>query len=165
MATPVMVLDRVPPSPTAAELIVAVAAARFDVPERELRGLSRSRRVVMARHTAMYLCRTLGGLSLPAIGTELGRDHTTVLHGIRQIQAHRTADVQWRRRLTQIEDQLLAARPLEVACPACALPPYGPAADRDDALQLAGVHDRLQHRGEPTAVIRWSAAHDSQEAW
>ena len=133
--------------------IVAAAAVRFGVAEEELRGAGRRRRVVLARHTAMYLCRTLGGLSLPAIGAELDRDHTTVLHGVRQVQGHLAVDQRWRDRLARLEEQLQAPPRMVVHCPACPLPPFAPAEDRQDAAALAGVHDRLIHRGVPTAVV------------
>jgi chromosomal replication initiator protein len=41
--------------------------------------------LVHARQEAMYRLRTEKNLSLSAIGRELGkRDHTTVIHGIKQ---------------------------------------------------------------------------------
>ena len=36
---------------------------------------------------AMYLVRKLTNLSLPDIGQEFNRDHATVLHGIRKVEA------------------------------------------------------------------------------
>jgi hypothetical protein len=43
--------------------------------------------VVLARHVAMYLIKTMTGKSLPEIGRRFGgRDHTTVLHGIRKVE-------------------------------------------------------------------------------
>ena len=42
---------------------------------------------------AMYLARRLTPASLQAIGTAFGgRDHTTVLHGIRVTEARRASD-------------------------------------------------------------------------
>jgi chromosomal replication initiator protein len=52
----------------------------------DLRGASRSRGVVIARHHAMWLVKQrFPYLSLPAIGRMFGgRDHTTVLHALRE---------------------------------------------------------------------------------
>lgn len=47
-----------------------------------LTGRSRSAMAVLHRQAAMAAAR-MAGASLPAIGRVLGRDHTTVLHGVR----------------------------------------------------------------------------------
>jgi chromosomal replication initiator protein len=67
-------------------LIIGQTAKYFSLTMEEIRGHSRLRRLVEARHIAMYLCRELTDLSLPDIGREFGgRDHTTILHGQKKI--------------------------------------------------------------------------------
>jgi chromosomal replication initiator protein len=62
-------------------------AAAFDFEQTQLASAGRSRRLVYARQIAMYLCRELTTLSLPAIAVQFGgRDHTTVLHAHRKIK-------------------------------------------------------------------------------
>jgi chromosomal replication initiator protein len=51
----------------------------------DLKGKSRHKQVVAPRHIAMYLLREDGHLSTPEVGRLLNRDHTTVLHGIKQV--------------------------------------------------------------------------------
>ncbi|MGH9151672.1 MAG: chromosomal replication initiator protein DnaA, partial [Acidimicrobiales bacterium] len=69
------------------ERIIEEAAAVFGVGVEALRGQSRSRSLVLARQSAMYVCRSLTDESLPAIGRAFGdRDHTTVLHAVRKIE-------------------------------------------------------------------------------
>jgi chromosomal replication initiator protein len=59
----------------------------------DLSSPKRGRQVVYARQVAMYLCRELTDLSLPAIGQRFGgRDHTTVLHAHRQVRARLLTD-------------------------------------------------------------------------
>ena len=56
-------------------------------PSDDLEGPSRSKTLVGARQVAMYLCRELTDLSLPAIGAGFGnQDHTTVMHADRKIR-------------------------------------------------------------------------------
>jgi chromosomal replication initiator protein len=63
------------------------------LPPAELTSAKRARRVVYARQVAMYLCRELTDLSLPAIGQRFGgRDHTTVLHAHRQVRKRMIID-------------------------------------------------------------------------
>jgi chromosomal replication initiator protein len=70
-----------------ANTIMAVVADFFGITVDDLVGPSRSRALVHARQIAMYLCRELTDLSLPRIGEKFGgRDHTTVMHGERQIK-------------------------------------------------------------------------------
>lgn len=59
----------------------------------DLVGPSRRRHFVQARGLAMYLARRLTSESLLSIGAAFGgRDHTTVLHGIRVVASRRLAD-------------------------------------------------------------------------
>ena len=73
--------------------IVKRVAAAFGVTAKELLGPSRLRRVMVPRQVAMYLARGLCGLSLPRLGAAFGgRDHTTVLHACRKVEADLAAD-------------------------------------------------------------------------
>lgn len=68
--------------------IVSIVAQYFGVCEMELLGERRTKNVIEARHTLYWLCRELTPYSLPEIGRRLdGRDHTTILHGIRKIDS------------------------------------------------------------------------------
>lgn len=74
-------------------LLVALAARRWGVHAAEIIGPSRDTLVVTARHHAMWLMRTHTGLSLPKIGRLIGgRDHSTVVSGIRQHEARRRGE-------------------------------------------------------------------------
>ena len=69
------------------ERIIGEAAEVFGVSVEALCGYSRTRPLVQARQSAMYVCRSLTEESLPAIGRAFGqRDHTTVLHAVRKIE-------------------------------------------------------------------------------
>jgi chromosomal replication initiation ATPase DnaA len=46
------------------------------------------------------------GLSLATIGERYGRDHTTVLHAVRAIEARRTCDAEVRRLVMNLEERL-----------------------------------------------------------
>ncbi|WP_426247524.1 chromosomal replication initiator protein DnaA [Nocardioides sp. LHG3406-4] len=77
-----------------AALIVAQTAAYFGVSLEDLTGPSRGRHLVLARQISMYLCRELTSMSLPQIGKEFGRDHTTVMYAngkIKELLAERRA--------------------------------------------------------------------------
>ena len=65
------------------------AARRFDVTVEELLYGSRRKGLVAARQVAYWLLRARG-LSYPEIGRALGgKDHTTVMSGVRKVQRER----------------------------------------------------------------------------
>jgi chromosomal replication initiator protein len=79
-------LDRGEPAVTV-ERIQEVVSAHFKIPLHILTSSKRSKEVAMARQVAMYLARELTKSSLPDIGKQFGgKDHTTVLHGYKQIK-------------------------------------------------------------------------------
>jgi len=54
----------------------------------ELNGAGRSLTMVLVRQVAMYFCKRQTGFSLPSIGRHFNnRDHTTVLHAVRRVEA------------------------------------------------------------------------------
>jgi chromosomal replication initiator protein len=69
------------------QTILEETAAYFGLEPSDLVSKSRSRPLTTARHIAMYLLREQTGLSLIKIGERFERDHTTVLHGIKKIEA------------------------------------------------------------------------------
>jgi hypothetical protein len=67
--------------------IQRATAEHFKMSGTELMASRRFRPTVRARQVAMYLCKKLTTRSLPEIGRRFGgRDHTTVLHAVRQIE-------------------------------------------------------------------------------
>jgi chromosomal replication initiator protein len=81
-----LIPDATGPEITAAT-IMAQTATYFGIAIEDLCGPSRSRVLVTARQIAMYLCRELTEMSLPKIGQQFGRDHTTVMHAERKIRS------------------------------------------------------------------------------
>ncbi len=67
-------------------LILGQTSSFFNITIEEMCSTDRSRPIVEARQTAMYLCRELTDLSLPKIGDAFGgRDHTTVMYANKKI--------------------------------------------------------------------------------
>lgn len=69
------------------ERILAVCAEHFGLTVADITGASRRKELVFARQATMSLCRTLLGMSYPALGKVFGgKDHSTVLYSIRKFQ-------------------------------------------------------------------------------
>jgi len=69
------------------DTIIKEICRYFRLEEDQVRGQTRNRDCVNARQIAMYLIRRMTSLSLSETGMEFsGRDHTTVLHSIEQVE-------------------------------------------------------------------------------
>ena len=68
-------------------LIISQVCKFYSVDETVLRGTLKNKGTAEARQTAMYLIRKLTNLSLPDIGKEFARDHSTVLYAIRKVES------------------------------------------------------------------------------
>lgn len=66
-------------------VILSEVCRKHGLTQKQVIGQQRNHNIVLARHEAMYRMAHETRMSLPMIGRRLGgRDHTTVLHGLRQ---------------------------------------------------------------------------------
>lgn len=66
--------------------IIASVASVFEVEVVDIQSRRRARHIVIPRQVAMVLAKRLTGHSYPEIGRRIGgRDHTTVLHGVKKL--------------------------------------------------------------------------------
>ncbi|MEG1609754.1 MAG: helix-turn-helix domain-containing protein, partial [Bilophila sp.] len=69
------------------QLIVSIVGEHCGVATKDILGEKRNPDLVQARQIAMYLCRELLGHSYPVIGRMFGgKDHSTVMHGVKKIK-------------------------------------------------------------------------------
>lgn len=66
-------------------LIKEVVSEYYKIKLEDFNAKKRNKTIVYPRQIAMYLCRELTDLSLPRIGEEFGRDHTTIMHAHEKI--------------------------------------------------------------------------------
>ncbi len=67
-------------------LIISQVCKFYSVDEIALRGANKSKGIAEARQIAMYLVRKLTNLSLPDIGQQFARDHSTVHYAITKVE-------------------------------------------------------------------------------
>ena len=95
-----------------AEGIRELVAESFDIEQELLIGKSRKRPIVDARQVAMFFCKQLTQLSLEAIGKRFGgRDHSTVIHACRAVQARLDTDPAFKKHMVQIAQRLQTRLP------------------------------------------------------
>jgi chromosomal replication initiator protein len=75
------------------ESIQACVASHFNLKVSDLKAKKKTKQIVLARQTAIYLSRKLSKLSLVEIGERFGgKDHSTVLHAIKKIEEYIRTD-------------------------------------------------------------------------
>jgi chromosomal replication initiator protein len=96
---------------TSIEDIQRKTAEFYKLDVKDFHSPQRARRVARPRQVAMYLSRKLTTRSLPEIGRRFGgRDHTTVLHACRRIEALVLEDAMFRQEVDFLS-QMLQRRP------------------------------------------------------
>lgn len=70
------------------KVVIEKTAAYYDLSSNDLIGPRRDREIVVPRQIAMYIMREELGISFPRIASSLGgRDHTTIMHGVKKISS------------------------------------------------------------------------------
>jgi chromosomal replication initiator protein len=82
----------------------------YNVKMSDLQSKKRHKSIAFPRQVCMFLARRHTRYSLEEIGGYFGgRDHTTVLHAVRTVDADTKDDREIARQLTQLEGQLTGA--------------------------------------------------------
>jgi chromosomal replication initiator protein len=77
------------------EEIQRKVSEHFNIRLSDMLGPKRARNIARPRQIAMYLAKELTSRSLPEIGRRFGgRDHTTILYGVRKVEEMRATDSQ-----------------------------------------------------------------------
>lgn len=81
-------------------LIISVVAEHFGVRPEDITSKKRNSEFVQPRQIVMYLCRELTNVSQVNIGKILGKkDHTTVIHGVKKIEAEMQNSEEFRNKI------------------------------------------------------------------
>lgn len=81
------------PREITAQLIIDVVCEHFHIAPEQMISKSRSNEIAKPRQIAMYLCKNMTDISLDSIGSALGgRDHSTIIHGIKKIEEEISAN-------------------------------------------------------------------------
>ncbi|MBT3349554.1 chromosomal replication initiator protein DnaA [bacterium] len=67
--------------------VITIVSEYFQIPATELLGISRKKEIVFPRQIAWLLCKDVLKMSYEAIGADFGgKNHTTIMHGVRKIK-------------------------------------------------------------------------------
>lgn len=89
------------------EDIVSLVEGYFDLKAGVLASKMRIKQVSFARQVAIYLCRSILSMSLPELGRLFGgRDHSTILSGLRKIEGELKINIEAQTIVSRIEKKL-----------------------------------------------------------
>ena len=89
------------------ERILDCVSRHFRVSAADIRGSSRTKDIMFARHVAIYLMRNMiPSASLKQIGAVFGRDHTTVLNSIDVISKKVSQDPYFEREMSEMQKEI-----------------------------------------------------------
>ena len=80
------VMNDVQPTPITIERIIEEVARTFEVTAADIKSPKRAAQISQARQVAMYVVREVTSLSYEEIGKEFGRDHSTAIYAVQQVE-------------------------------------------------------------------------------
>ena len=80
------VMNDVQPTPITIERIIEEVARIFEVTAADIKSPKRAAQISQARQVAMYVVREVTNLSYEEIGKEFGRDHSTAIYAVQQVE-------------------------------------------------------------------------------
>ncbi len=89
------------------DMIIRKTADYFNVKDYDIKGKSRNKNIILARHISIYLSSKLTSYSLSEIGKAMnGKDHTTIMHSVDRIKSLLEADESVKTAVAAIESEL-----------------------------------------------------------
>ena len=79
----------------------------YHVSHEDMIGRKRSKNIAFPRHVAVYLTNTLCEMSLKAVGSAFGRDHTTVIHSLEVVETKMKEDARFNEEVQQLKNIIL----------------------------------------------------------
>lgn len=86
--------------------VFTIVSNYYQIPTEDLLGPRRHKEFVHPRQVMMYLLRNELEYSFPKIGRELGKDHTTVMHGVSKIEREIPSNATLQQEISLLKEQL-----------------------------------------------------------
>ncbi len=87
-------------------VIINIVSEHFGVKPEDITSKKRNSEFVQPRQVTMYLCRELTDISLNNLGKLLGKDHSTIMHGIKKVTADLENNEELRNKLDIIKKKI-----------------------------------------------------------
>lgn len=100
------ILSNSKPKKITPDTIKEIVGQYYSIKIEDFNAKKRNKSIVLPRQIAMFLCRELTDLSLPRIGEEFGRDHTTIMHAYDKISSDMKIDIQLKSVLEELKSKI-----------------------------------------------------------
>lgn len=100
------ILSNSKPKKVTPDTIKDIVGQYYNIKIEDFNAKKRNKSIVLPRQIAMFLCRELTDLSLPRIGEEFGRDHTTIMHAYDKISSDMKIDIQLKSVLEELKSKI-----------------------------------------------------------
>ncbi|HOE56979.1 MAG TPA: chromosomal replication initiator protein DnaA [Bacillota bacterium] len=100
------ILSNTKPKLVTPDVIKDIVGQYYNMKIENFNAKKRNKSIVLPRQIAMYLCRELTDLSLPRIGEEFDRDHTTIIHACDKISSDLKTDSQLKSILEELRSKI-----------------------------------------------------------
>ena len=87
-------------------IILDAVSRNFNIRIEDIKSKKRNKPISIARQACMYLAREVLGESLISIGKSIGRDHSTVIHGIEKIEERMEKDKNFEINIINLKEKL-----------------------------------------------------------
>lgn len=140
--------------------VVDETCAKYGVSIPEVMSIQRQPLLVHARHEIFYRLKKESSMSLPEIGRVMGgRDHTTVLHGVRQHASRLAAENKENKMASAGATRTMA---MQVICPHCWAKPLHPCTSKKTGKPRTAIHADRYALAKQIATMRANPAETQQ---
>lgn len=100
------IMNREPKDPRKLDLIIDEICKYFELDVERFKAGGRLQKYAHGRFYYFYMCRLLTDEPLMAIGSKVGRNHTSVLHGIKQVENWSEYEKQVRKNIDELTKRI-----------------------------------------------------------
>ncbi len=94
------------PKQITVEMIIKIVCEHFNVPQTDIYSKKRSKDISQTRFIIMYLSRQMTDKTMKEIGQILNKDHSTIIHGLKEMDKKLTTDENLRKTVETLQKKI-----------------------------------------------------------
>lgn len=90
--------------------IIKAVAAEYGLVEANILSSRRDRLIARPRQVCYWIAKRVAGVSVAQIGRDMGKDHTTIMFGVKAIKGLMEIDTEFAERVNALEESIVSGR-------------------------------------------------------